>query len=139
MVRAFDTYTGDLVWSWDLSPPMDSSNADHKSNDGYVLATPNVWAPMAVDQENDLLFVPTGNPTPDYFRGEGNNIDYYGSAIVALRASTGEVVWHYQTVHHDLWDFDVPAQPTLTEVEKSLGLPCVKPPWGTLSAINLKT
>jgi quinoprotein glucose dehydrogenase len=72
---------------------------------------------MAVDLDRDLLFVPTGNPSPDYFRGE-SNLDYYGSSIVALRLSTGEIVWHFQTVHRDLWDFDVPAQPTLFEFRR---------------------
>ena len=64
-----------------------------------------------------LLFVPTGNPSPDYFRGE-SNLDHYGSSIVALRLSTGEVVWNFQTVHRDLWDFDVPAQPTLFNLRR---------------------
>ena len=118
VVRAYNVYDGSMVWSWDLAPPRDSISDALKSDYGYMLSTPNVWAPMAVDKENDLLFIPTGNPTPDYYRGEGNDIDYYGSAVVAIKVSTGEVIWHYQTVHHDLWDFDVPCQPTLTTVQK---------------------
>jgi quinoprotein glucose dehydrogenase len=72
---------------------------------------------MSSDPERDLLFVPTGNPAPDLYRGaERADMDHYGSSIVALRASTGEVVWRFQTVHHDLWDYDVPAQPTLVDL-----------------------
>jgi quinoprotein glucose dehydrogenase len=71
---------------------------------------------MASDPERDLLFVPTGNPAPDAWRGAHADMDHYGSSLVALRGSTGEVVWRFQTVHHDLWDYDVPAQPTLVEL-----------------------
>ena len=71
---------------------------------------------MSVDKQRDLVFVPTGNPSPDYYGGMRNGHDYYGSSVVALRASTGEIIWNFQTVHHDLWDFDVPAQPTLSHV-----------------------
>lgn len=116
VVRAYDARSGILRWSWDLAPPDAAERGLKVSQVGYVLSTPNVWAPMSVDLERDLLFVPTGNPTPDYFGGHRNGLDYYGSSVVALRASTGEVVWNYQTVHHDLWDFDVPAQPTLTHI-----------------------
>ena len=118
VVRAYNVNSGSLVWSWDMQPPKDTTNSDLISDVGYLLGGPNVWAPMSTDTERDLLFVPTGNPSPDYFGGQRNNVDYYGSSIVAIKASTGEVVWHFQTVHHDLWDFDVPAQPTLTDIEK---------------------
>jgi quinoprotein glucose dehydrogenase len=75
---------------------------------------------MSVDPERDLVFVPTGNPSSDYYRDADSNraLDYYGSSVVALRLSTGEVVWSFQTVHHDVWDLDVPAQPTLFELRR---------------------
>jgi quinoprotein glucose dehydrogenase len=116
VVRAYDARDGSLKWSWDLAPPSGPANEGLVSDAGYALATPNVWAVMSVDEDRDLVFVPTGNPAPDYYGGMRNGNDYYGSSVVALRASTGEVVWNFQTVHHDLWDFDVPAQPTLTHV-----------------------
>ncbi len=112
VVRAYDARTGALRWAWDLAPP-DLPGAQRAPGTGYGLSTPNVWAPMSVDPQRDLLFVPTGNPTPDYASGHRRGLDHFGSSLVALRASTGEVLWHFQTVHHDLWDFDVPAQPTL--------------------------
>jgi quinoprotein glucose dehydrogenase len=118
VVRAFDARTGALRWAWDLAPPgFDYANRP-TSADGYALGTPNVWAPMSSDPERNLLFVPTGNPAPDFYRGAGSDMDYYGSSVVALRASTGEVVWRFQTVHHDLWDYDVPAQPTLVDLTR---------------------
>lgn len=116
VIRAYDARSGELVWAWDLAPPFDVPAAQYAAETGYMLSTPNVWAPFAVDEARDMLFVPTGNPTPDYYGGHRDGIDYYGSSIVALRASTGELLWHFQTVHHDLWDFDVPAQPTLTTI-----------------------
>jgi quinoprotein glucose dehydrogenase len=110
VVRGFDVRTGALRWSWDPVP----ENFGMRVEGQYVLGTPNVWAPFAVDEERDLVFAPTGNSAPDYYGGHRNGLDLYPSSVVALRGSTGEVVWAFQTVHHDLWDYDVPAQPTLT-------------------------
>ena len=115
VVRAYGARTGALRWAFDLAPPGYERTPQNTSARGWALGTPNVWAPMVVDAARDLVFLPTGNPTPDYFRGP-SRLDYYGSSVVALRASTGEVVWRFQTVHHDLWDFDVPAQPTLASM-----------------------
>ena len=119
VVRGFDARTGALAWSWDLSPPDSIERLDMLSSGGYLLGSPNVWAPMAVDEELGIVYVPTGNPSPDYYGGLRNGVDYYGSSIVALNGETGEIIWNYQTVHHDLWDFDVPAQPTLVDIEKN--------------------
>jgi quinoprotein glucose dehydrogenase len=117
VVRAFDARDGRLRWAWDVAPPGPLP-AGRAPDSGYALGSPNVWAPMAVDEARDLLFVPTGNPAPDYYGGQRVALERYGSSLVALRASTGAVVWHFQTVHHDLWDFDVPAQPTLTGIRR---------------------
>ena len=116
VVRAYDASTGALVWAFDLAPPdFDYANG-LVSDAGYALGTPNVWSAMSVDADHDLVFLPTGNPAPDYFRPLGENLDYYGSAVIALRASTGEVIWHFNTVRNDFWDFDVPAQPILVDL-----------------------
>jgi quinoprotein glucose dehydrogenase len=117
VVRAFDARTGALRWAWDLAPPGFDYETGLKSAAGYALGTPNVWAPMSVDAARGLVFVPTGNASPDYYHGERSDMNHYGSSVVALYAATGEVAWHFQTVHHDLWDFDVPAQPTLTTID----------------------
>ncbi|HEB90361.1 MAG TPA: pyrroloquinoline quinone-dependent dehydrogenase, partial [Deltaproteobacteria bacterium] len=116
VVRGFDARSGELRWAWDLAPPGFDHEKGLVSGAGHALGTPNVWAPMSVDPVRGLVFVPTGNASPDYYHGARSDMNYYGSSIVALRGRTGEVVWHFQTVHHDLWDFDVPAQPTLTTV-----------------------
>ncbi len=118
VVRGYNARSGALMWAFDLAPPPDKQTGPQqpKSEAGYALGTPNVWAQFSVDEERDLVFMPTGNPAPDFYGGMRKGADYYGSSVVAVRAFTGEVVWHFQTVHHDLWDYDVPCQPTLTHV-----------------------
>ena len=81
-----------------------------------VSGAANVWAPISVDAERDLVFLPTSAPSPDYYGVERPGDNRYANSLLALRASTGEVVWNFQAVHHDLWDYDLPAQPILTEL-----------------------
>ncbi|MGH0038518.1 MAG: pyrroloquinoline quinone-dependent dehydrogenase [Myxococcota bacterium] len=116
VVRAFDARSGAQLWAFDLSPPGFVHTPENSSAAGHALGTPNVWAQFSVDEERGLVFAPTGNPMLDYYRGQNPEMSHYGSSVVALHAATGEIAWSFQTVHHDLWDFDVPAQPTLTEV-----------------------
>jgi membrane-bound PQQ-dependent dehydrogenase (glucose/quinate/shikimate family) len=108
VVRAFDVHTGALRWAWD-PVPQDWP----KSDAGYTPGSPNAWAPFSVDNERHLVFIPTGNPANDLYSAERRSLDYYGSSVVALNSDTGEVVWHFQTVHHDIWDYDVGSQPVL--------------------------
>ena len=116
VVRAYHAVSGEQVWAFDLAPPGFEYATQPVSSAGYALGTPNVWAPMVVDAARDMVFLPTGNPAPDYDRPAGFDMAYYGSAVVALRASTGEVLWHFNTVIKDYWDFDVPAQPVLADL-----------------------
>jgi quinoprotein glucose dehydrogenase len=118
VVRAFGARDGALRWAFDLAPPDLHRTPENTSAAGYALGTPNAWAPFAVDEERDLVFVPTGNPMLDYWRGSNPEMDYYGSSVLALRGTTGEVVWRFQTVHHDVWDYDVPAQPVLVTLRR---------------------
>jgi len=114
VVRAYDIRTGEFRWGWNPVPP-DMPEVDAAGN--YTTGTTNVWSTISVDPQRNLVIVPTGNSSPDYYGGDrGGNLDYYSSSVVALDGTTGKVVWHYQTVHHDIWDFDVPAQPTLVDV-----------------------
>jgi quinoprotein glucose dehydrogenase len=113
VVRAYDVRSGDFLWAWNPVKPGDTeTNADGT----YRSGTTNVWSIIAADPERDMVFVPTGNTAPDFYGGHRDELDYYSSSVVALRGETGEVAWHYQMVHHDVWDYDTPAQPTLVDV-----------------------
>jgi quinoprotein glucose dehydrogenase len=119
-VRAFDARTGRLRWSWDPIPqdPSDPARATWADNSASRTGAANAWAPMSADPARDLVFVPTSSPSPDFYGGRRHGVNLYANSVVALRASTGKVVWHFQVVHHDLWDYDVPSQPTLVEVTR---------------------
>jgi len=114
VVRAFDVRTGELRWAWDPVPP--GWNRPVEGEGVYHSGTPNVWSILSGDEERGLVFVPTGNPSPDSFGGLRGGLDYYGSSTVVLDAGSGRVVWHFQTVHHDVWDYDVASQPTLFQI-----------------------
>ncbi len=118
VVRGYDARKGTLRWSQDLAPPGVDREAVAASDAGYVLATPNVWAPMVADEALGLVYAPTGNPLPDYFRDADLDRAHYGSSLVAIDGSTGAIAWHYQFVHRDFWDFDTPAQPTLFDLHR---------------------
>jgi len=115
-VRAYNARTGEPAWTFDPIPtsPDDPGAASWGGADGLHAGHANVWSIMAVDEERDLVFLPTSSASPDFYGGlrPGNND--LANAVVAVRGSTGEVVWSFQTVHHDIWDFDVSAQPLLT-------------------------
>ncbi|MFT7654453.1 MAG: quinoprotein glucose dehydrogenase [Candidatus Azotimanducaceae bacterium] len=114
VVRAYDIRTGEQRWAWNPVPP----GMEQRDDDGsFRSGTTNVWSIISVDPERDLVFIPTGNTSPDYYGGHRDGLDYYSSSVVALHAATGEVAWHYQMVHHDIWDYDTPAQPTLIDLE----------------------
>src|SRR5206468_6308846 len=103
-VRAFDARTGLLKWTFD-PVPQDSADPAFKTwHNGVapLVGAANVWSVIVADPARDLVFLPTSSPAPDYFGGMRLGEDRYASSIVALRASTGKVVWHFQTVHHDL-------------------------------------
>jgi quinoprotein glucose dehydrogenase len=119
IVRAYDARTGALRWSWD-PVPRDSADAAYGSWRGptaHRTGAANAWSIISTDSARDLIFIPTGSASPDFFGGERLGRNDYANSVVALRASTGKVVWHFQVVHHDLWDYDVPAQPVLVDVQ----------------------
>jgi len=118
IVRAFDARTGKLVWSWDPIPtdPKDSAYASWQGPKAHKTGGANAWSILSADAARDLVFVPSTSPSPDYYGGERKGSNLYANSIVALRASTGKRVWSFQVVHHDLWDFDIAAQPILADV-----------------------
>ncbi|MEO0996152.1 MAG: PQQ-binding-like beta-propeller repeat protein [Pseudomonadota bacterium] len=128
VVRAFDATTGELAWAWDLGNPGNRGRPPEGGE--YTRGTPNVWSVMSYDPELDLIYAPTGNASPDYYGGERRDFDdEWSSAVVAIDAATGEPRWKYRTVHHDIWDYDVPAQPVLVDVVKDgTGIPAVAVP-----------
>jgi quinoprotein glucose dehydrogenase len=99
-VRAFDARTGKLAWTWDPMP-------------GQPTGAANTWSIISADAKRKLVFLPTGSASPDYYGGERPGDDLYANSLVALHAETGKMAWHFQTVHHDLWDYDIASQPTL--------------------------
>ncbi len=118
MVRAFDARSGAPRWTFDPVPRDPAApNADSwKGPEAMKAGHANVWAPMSVDLERGLVFLPTSSASPDFFGGLRQGDNAYANSVVALRYETGEIVWHFQTVHHDVWDYDIPAQPTLATV-----------------------
>ena len=113
-VRAFSAETGEIVWTWDLGDPtIDKLPPPGKT---YTRGTPNVWSTPAFDTALGLVYLPTGNATPDYWGSHRTDAsDKYSSSVVALDIATGKERWHFQTTHHDLWDYDVPSQPMLVD------------------------
>lgn len=121
IVRAYDVISGELRWSWD-PVPKDSTDKAWQTWNGpkaHKTGAANAWSVISADAKRDLVFIPTSCPSPDYYGGERLGQNLYGNSIVALRASTGKMIWYFQVVHHDLWDYDIAAQPMLIEVNKN--------------------
>jgi len=120
-VRAFDAITGKLKWSWDPIPqdPHAVGADTWKNGSAARTGAANAWSVIAADPVRNLVFVPTGSASPDYYGGERLGDNLFADSVVALRADTGERVWHFQTVHHDLWDFDVATPPLLFDMHRN--------------------
>ena len=120
VIRGYDAVSGKLAWSWD--PGADEENWLPGQGDHYNRGSPNSWTVMSSDPQLGLVFVPMGNATPDYVgMHRSANDDRYSSAIVALDSRTGKRRWHFQAVHHDLWDYDLGSQPVLFDMPMSGG------------------
>lgn len=114
-IRGFDINTGALLWAFD--PGAKDPNAIPADGQSFVPNSPNAWAPASYDAKLDIVYLPMGVSTPDIWGGNRTpEQEHYGNTLLALNATTGKEVWSYQTVHHDLWDMDVPAQPTLADI-----------------------
>ena len=119
-VRAFDARTGALAWTWHTIP-QDSADPGYRTwrdASAHRTGAANAWSIFAADPARDLVFIPTGSPSVDYFGGERKGQNLYGNSITAVRVSTGMVAWHFQTVHHDLWDYDNASPPALITVQR---------------------
>jgi membrane-bound PQQ-dependent dehydrogenase (glucose/quinate/shikimate family) len=120
VIRAYDVTTGALAWAWDMGRP--ESNGPPPAGSTYTPGTPNSWTFSSADEALNLVYVPLGNPSPDLWGGNRRPFDdRFSSSIVALDLTTGRLRWSFQTVHHDLWDYDVPAQPVLADLPDGRG------------------
>jgi quinoprotein glucose dehydrogenase len=116
-VRAFDVRTGALRWAWDPIPERADDPDAASWGDGWRTAgAANVWAPIAIDEARGLIFLPTTSPSPDFYGGLRPGDDRRADSVVALKADTGALAWSFQLVHHNVWDYDIPAQPTLATI-----------------------
>ncbi len=116
-VRAFDARTGRLVWSFHTVPAPGEFGHDTWEEESWrFTGHTNVWAPMALDAERGLVYLPVTTPSNDYYGGRRPGANLFAESIVCLDAATGERKWHYQIVHHGLWDYDLPAAPILVTI-----------------------
>lgn len=116
-VQAFDVRTGELVWRFNTVPDSGEFGVNSWENRSWrTTGHTNVWAPFSVDSARGLLFLPVSTPSNDYYGGARLGDNLFSESLVVLNARTGRRVWHFQTVHHGLWDYDLPAPPVLLTV-----------------------
>ena len=116
-IRGFDARTGKLLWTFHTVPrPGEFGHETWEGDSWDKRGGANSWSVSSVDAENGLVFVPLTSPSTDFYGGDRKGQNLFGNSLVALDCETGERRWHYQTIHHDLWDWDLPAQPILIEV-----------------------
>lgn len=141
VIRGFDVTTGKLIWAWDSGAA--DENALASPTHAYTNNSPNSWITASFDPKLNLVYVPMGVRTPDIWGGHRDALaERYSSALVALDIDTGKRVWSYQTVHHDLWDMDLPSQPTLVDLPTDNGItPAVIQPakTGNLFVLDRRT
>jgi quinoprotein glucose dehydrogenase len=118
-VRAYDVHTGRIRWTFHTIPHPGEFGYETWPADAWKTAGgANSWAGMSVDVERGIVYIPTGSATPDFYGGDRHGADLFANTLLALDARTGKRLWHFQTVHHDLWDRDLPAAPNLLTVTR---------------------
>jgi glucose dehydrogenase len=116
-VRAFSARTGALMWRFHTIPyPVEAGHESWKGGSWKDRSGVNVWGVISVDTERGIAFVPTGSPAYDFYGGDRKGKNLFGNSLVAIDAMTDKLLWHYQMVHHDVWDYDLSAQPNLVTV-----------------------
>jgi len=115
VVRAYDARSGALRWKWDPIPPNSSKGSDQKWRSGAA----NAWSILTADPQRDLVFVPTGSASPDFYGGDRPGNNKWADSVVALEARTGKSAWGFQLVHHDLWDYDTASPPLLATLRRN--------------------
>ena len=117
-VQAFDARTGAKVWEFRTIPQQGDYGLETWQSDAWKTSgSANVWAAMSADEELGYIYLPVSTPSHDFYGGERPGDNLFGESLVCVKAATGERVWHYQLIHHGLWDYDIPAAPVLMDVE----------------------
>jgi len=118
-VRAFDARSGALAWTFHTIPRAGAPGAETWPVDGWRSAGgANVWSTMSADPQRGLVFLPVSTAGPDFYGGDRHGQNLFSDSVVALEAATGKLRWHFQTVHHDLWDYDLAAPPNLVQISR---------------------
>jgi glucose dehydrogenase len=119
-IRGWDAKTGKLLWSFHTVPRAGEPGVETWEGESWKNRSgTNTWSFFTVDVDRGIVYAPLGSPTSDYYGGDRKGANLYGNSLVALDASTGKLKWYQQLVHHDLWDYDVPAAPTLVDVKRN--------------------
>jgi quinoprotein glucose dehydrogenase len=119
-VRAYHVRSGKLIWTFHTVPHPGEFGSNTWSNDSWKdRMGANVWSTMSVDQKHGIVFLPIGSPAYDFYGGDRKGKNLFGNSLVALNAATGKLIWYFQMVHHDLWDYDLPAQPSLVTIRQN--------------------
>jgi quinoprotein glucose dehydrogenase len=120
-VRAFDVRSGALRWTFHTIPHAGEPGHETWETGTRLSGAANVWSTITADLERELVFLPVSTPSPDFYGGDRPGANLYSDSVVALDARTGALRWHFQTVHHDLWDYDLAAPPNLVRLERESG------------------
>lgn len=116
-IRAYDVTTGQIAWTFHTIPQPGEFGYETWSENAYQeVGGANSWAGMSLDEKRGIVFIPTGSPAFDFYGGNRKGKNLFGNCLLAIDAATGKLIWHYQLVHHDLWDYDLPAPPNLVTV-----------------------
>lgn len=118
-IRAYHVKTGELTWTFHTIPLPGEPGYETWPPDAWrYVGGANNWGGMSLDEKKGIVYAPTGSPTYDYYGADRKGKNLYGNCILALDATTGKLIWYFQTVHHDVWDYDIPSPPNLVTVEK---------------------
>ena len=117
-VRGWDARTGELLWTFHTIPrPGEFGHDTWLEGSAAYTGNVNVWTMMSADQERGIVYLPIGTPTNDFYGGHRPGDNLFAESLVAIEAKTGKRLWHFQTVHHGVWDYDLPAAPNLVDLE----------------------
>jgi quinoprotein glucose dehydrogenase len=118
-IRGYDVKTGKIVWTFHTIPQPGEFGYDTWSPNAYMeVGGTNNWAGMSLDEKRGVVYAPTGSPAFDFYGGNRKGKNLFANCLLAIEAATGKLKWHYQLVHHDLWDYDLPAPPNLVTIER---------------------